>query len=96
MDNLLPERIRQAVASGEFQRALLLWNEYAAQLQQELGCGRLSATDFEEAGQLVAWSRQVALCARVQAQDDLNRLNVAGEYANPPSSHAPRIVQVSL
>jgi hypothetical protein len=96
MDNLLPDRIRQAVASGEFQRALPLWNEYAALLRQELSCGRLSATEFVTAGQLVAWSRQVALCARAQALDSLNSLHVAEQYDGAHSSQTPRIVQISL
>jgi hypothetical protein len=96
MDNSLTDRIHQAVASGEFQRALLIWNEYAARLQQELRTGRLSAAEFEEAGQLVAWSRQVALCARAQALDRLNSLRVAEQYDTPLSSQTPRIVQVSL
>jgi hypothetical protein len=93
MDNLLTDRIRQAVASGEFHGALLLWNEYVARLQQKLG--RLSKTDIHEAAELVAWSREVLLCAGAHAQDYLNRLNVAGEYTNPPAPQKPRIVQVS-
>ena len=95
MDNLLTDRIRQAVASGEFQSALLLWHEYAARLEQEMHGGRLSKTDMQEAGKLVAWSRDVVLCADAHAQEYLNRLNVAGEYTNPPAPQTPRFVQVS-
>jgi hypothetical protein len=96
MDHLLTERIRQAVASGEFQSALLLWNDYVAALQQEVRRGRLSEADMQEAGKLVAWSREVLLCASAHAQDYLNRVNVAGEYTNALAPQTPRIVRVSF
>jgi len=89
-------RIREAVASGEFERAQELWNTYVVQLQEELQRGAFSSRQLEEVRRLMDWCRGVALCTRLHAQDRLNSLLVAAEYGNPPSSPARRIVQVSV
>jgi hypothetical protein len=96
MDNHSESRIREAVASGEFQRAQQLWNAYVFQLQEQLRCGSFSALQLGQVRDLVEWSRSVALCARQHAQDRINSLLVAAEYGNPPASPARRIVQVSV
>jgi hypothetical protein len=94
MDNLPESRIREAMASGEFERAQQLWNTYMVQLEEEVRQG--SAIRLERVRDLMEWSRGVALCARQHAQDRLNSLLVAAEYGNPPSAPARRIVQVSI
>lgn len=96
MDNLPESRIREAVASGEFQRAQRLWAEYMAQLHEEVRQGSFSTIQLEQVRNLMEWSRGVVLCARLHASERLNSLLVAVEYGNPPSSPAPRIVQISL
>jgi hypothetical protein len=96
MDNFPENRIREAVASGEFKRAQQLWNAYMIQLEEEVRQGSFSAIQLERVRDLMEWSRGVALCARLHAQDRLNSLLVAAEYGNPPSSPARRIVQVSI
>jgi hypothetical protein len=86
MDDLPQIRIREAVASGEFKRAQDLWDAYIMQLEVELRHGSLSATKLAQVRDLMDWSRGVALCARLHAQDRLNSLLIAAEYGNPPSS----------
>jgi hypothetical protein len=94
---LLPlEPIRQAVNSGEFGRAQLLWKECAAGLAEELSNGRLTEARLSEVRELVEWSRTVVLCARAHLQDQLNSLHVAGEYELPFPRRAHRIVEASF
>lgn len=79
-------RIREAVASREFKRAQDLWDAYVVQLVEELRQGSFSATKLAQVRDLMEWSRGVALCTRLHAQDRLNSLLIAAEYGNPPSS----------
>ena len=88
--------IRQAVACGDFQRALPLWKDYAARLRLELSRGSLSRAEMEETGRLVAWSREVALCTRARALDQLNSLRVAAQYAEPNRPETPRLIRINL
>jgi hypothetical protein len=83
------ESLRQAVNSGEFDRAQLLWNQYAGRLAEELSNGSLSEARLSEVRELVEWSRMVVLCARALMQDQLNSLHVATEYelGVPPPAH---------
>ena len=74
------EPIRQAVSSGEYERAQFLWSECAAALAGELSRGRLTEARLSEVRELMEWSRTVVLCARAHMQDQLNSLHVAGEY----------------
>jgi hypothetical protein len=75
-----PEPIRQAVASGEFQRATLLWNEYIAGILGEIARGDCTHDRMAEAGDLLDWSRGVVMCERARAQDLFNALWVASQY----------------
>jgi len=86
MDDLPEIRIREAVASGEFNRAQQLWTAYMIQLEDELRQGSFSAAKLARVRDLMESSRGVALCARQHAQDRLNSLLIAAEYGNPPSS----------
>ena len=96
MQQLPLEPIRQAVNSGEFDRAQLLWNQCAAGLAEELSNGSLSAARLFEVRELVEWSRIVVLCERAHLRDQLNSLHVAGEYEHPvpPPTHC--IVEASF
>ena len=75
-------RIRDAIDSGEYQKALRLWNGYAAQVRAEIRKGTLSMDALAEARELVAWSRTVLNCARAHALDRLNTLHAAGAYGS--------------
>jgi hypothetical protein len=100
MRQLPLESIRQAVNSGEFDRAQLLWNQYAAGLAEELSNRCLSAARLAEVRELVEWSRTVVMCERSHLQSKLNRmqseLRVAGEYGIPASPRTPRIVAATF
>ena len=96
MQPIALEPIRQAVISGEFTRARLLWEECAAGLAEEVSNGSLSPAMLSEVGQLVEWSRIVALCARAHLQGQLNGLHVAREYELPVPPPVHRMVAASF
>lgn len=96
MQPLSLEPIRQAVASGEFDRAQLLWNECVAALAEALRNRTLSNARLREVRALAEWSRIVVLCERVRLQDLLNGLHVAIEYELPVPPPARRTVQASF
>ena len=97
------ESIRQAVSSGEFGRAQLLWKECSEALAGELTSGHLSKARLAEVRELLCevrelmeWSRTVVLCARAHLQDRLNTLHVAREYEIPALAPTHRIVEASF
>jgi|CZKE01.1.fsa_nt_gi hypothetical protein len=83
--------IRQAVACGEFPKALALWEEHARQLRRELQTGVFSPERLAETRELVEWCCNVALCARAQAQVRLDQITVARQYGPPRHLPASRI-----
>jgi hypothetical protein len=89
MEPPLPTSIRNAVASGEFSRALLLWEEYAATLADMARRGILTEALLREASQLVEWTRTAALIARSQGFEDLAQrratCRVARAYCGIPA-----------
>ena len=99
MDGHLTEPIRQAVASGDFQEAQLLWNGYADLLRQEMPKGSVTPARLEEVRELVEWSRRVVLCAHAHAQNRLDSMRdsmrVAQVYSRPRPRRAA-IIQTSL
>ncbi len=99
MDGHLTEPIRQAVASGEFQKAQFLWNGYAALLREELPKGYVTEARLAEVRDLVEWSRRVVVCARAHAQSRLDSMRdsvcVAQAYGRRRSRQAA-IIQTSL
>ena len=90
------EPLRQAVCSGDFERAQLLWNECAACLADELSGRRLSEARLAEVRELVEWSRNVVSCARAQMQNRINSLHVAGEYEPPVPQGGSRLVSANF
>ena len=68
--------IREAIAGGDYTRALELWNEYTA----ALAGGLLSQATLAEAANLVEWSRPILLTTRAHAAERLRALHVAGAY----------------
>jgi hypothetical protein len=67
----LPSAFRDAVASGEFRRALRLWEEYAGTLAEMARRGTLTEAALQEAAQLVEWARTTALMARAHGCEEL-------------------------
>jgi hypothetical protein len=82
--------IRRAFASGEFRKALALWQDHARQLRQEIRSGTFSKEKLAATHELVEWCRITALCARSHAQSRLNRIAVAQRYAVPSGQPSPR------
>ena len=81
----LPQRIRDAVAAGEFAKARRLWEEYGDTFRADRERGPLPLSRLAEARELAEWTRMAALCARAHAQAKLNQIAVAGKYeATPP------------
>jgi hypothetical protein len=74
--------IREAIASGEFERAMLLWGEFASQIADEIGRGICTDATMKETAELVAWSRGVVLCERAHAQSQLTTMWVASQYGS--------------
>ncbi|HLK69757.1 MAG TPA: hypothetical protein VKU19_40285 [Bryobacteraceae bacterium] len=74
--------IRQAIASGEFQRATLLWNEYAAGIREEIARGACTPDRMAEAGELLRWSSDFVMCERARAQAELDTIWVAARYGD--------------
>ncbi len=99
MDGHLTEPIRQAVGSGEYQKAQLLWNGYAALLREEMPKGSVTAARLAEMRDLVEWSRRSVLCFRAHTQSRLDSMrdsvHVAQTYGSPGSRQAA-IIQASL
>jgi hypothetical protein len=103
MQPLPLESIRQAVNSGEFGRAQLLWRECSEALAEELTNGHLTKARLEEVRELLAevrelmeWSRMVVLCVRAHLQDRLNSLHVAREYEIPVPARTHRLVEATF
>ena len=91
-DPTLP--IREAVASGEFERALVLWGDCAARLQEELRDGSFNEARLMEARDLVESTRLETLCARAHAQDQLNLIHSAQQYVHANES-APALFRMN-
>ena len=83
------EPFRRAVGSGEFRKALTLWEEHARQLRQEIRSGTFTKQKLAETRELVEWCRVTALCARSHAQARLNQIAAARRYGPPsrPPAH---------
>lgn len=96
MQDLSTDPLRQAVASGEFPRALVLWNQYVVRFAEALRQGEVTLGQWREVGEFVPWARRVALCARAYAHDQLNSLHVAARYGEPAPPPSPHIVQARL
>jgi hypothetical protein len=89
-DNL-PQRIRDAVASGEFTKARLLWEEYGDTFRAARLRGPLPVDRLVEARELAEWTRMAALGARALIQDRLNQIAVAQKYGWPQKQPQTRV-----
>ena len=81
--------ILHAIARGEYARATAMWNEYAALLREEISRGVCTAAQLAEAGELVRWASEVALCDRARSQTQIDQMWVAGRYGPSEDSGRP-------
>jgi hypothetical protein len=79
----LPQQIRDAVASDEFSKARLLWEEYGELFRADILRGPVPQSRLAEARELAEWTRMAALCARARMRDRLNQIAVAQKYGWP-------------
>ena len=87
--------MREAVASGDCQAALRLWDVYVAGIREEIARRECSPARLAEAREFLDWARRTVLCARAQAQTRLNAIHVARQYGAPPS-RPPSSLRTSL
>lgn len=85
MESGRTERIRRAVAAGDWPAVLRLWEPYAAGILDEIRRGTCTHARMAEAGELLAWARRVAWCARAHAQNRLDTIHAAKQYGLEPS-----------
>lgn len=82
MAELLVTQFRNAVSSGEFQRASEVWKVYTAERLQEARRGRRER--LPEMLELMEWTRRVVACARAQSlrtlRTRLMEVHAAGAY----------------
>ena len=89
MDTGRTDELRHAVATGEWPAVLRLWEALATDILQEIGRGTCTEARMSEAGEFLDWAKRVALCARAQAQQQLDAIHAARQYdlqTGPPDS----------
>lgn len=87
--------IRQAIASGEFDWATVLWSSYVNEIIDEINRGTCTQACMEETTELLEWSRSVVLCDRAHGQNQLSTIWVASQYG-PGDSSADSFFRTSL
>jgi len=88
----LEERIRRAVAAGEFAKADALWAELGAGLRRELAAGPVPAARLEETLDLIGWCRTMALVDRARCQQKLDQLGVSSRYLGQFAGPQPHLI----
>lgn len=95
MDISSTDTIRRAITGGDWTAASALWADHAAAIEKRIADGKCPAALLEEARDLLDWARRVVLCARTQAQEQLNALHAARQYGDEPAAIA-RLLRTSL
>ena len=72
MDGKSADLIRKAVSSGEFPKAMLLWEEHVRRLSEEMRSGFVPHSRLDETRDLVEWARLVALSARAHVLERID------------------------
>jgi hypothetical protein len=85
------EGIRRAVAAGDWPVALRLWEPYAGGILDEIRRGNCTRARMAEAGELLAWAKRVAWCARAHAQNRLDIIHAARQYGPEPIPSQPSL-----
>jgi len=88
----LEERIRSAVASGEFVKAKALWIELGERLRREAASGPIPLARLCEMKDLLAWCRTMAIIERTRCQQRLNQLAISGRYIADHSTARQRLL----
>jgi hypothetical protein len=91
LEKPLEDRIRKAVAAGQFARANALWVELGGRLRRELAGRPLRITRLRQARELIAWCRTMALADRARCQQRLNQLTISSRYLAPLTAPRQRL-----
>jgi len=78
------QRIKQALSSGDYTKALATWREYTA----EMASAGPTAASLAEAAELIDWARPLLTAARTDAAERLRALHVAGKYRKLPNARS--------
>ncbi len=88
----LEDRIRDAVASGEFAKANALWVELGDRLHHESAGRTLSAARVRQTRELLKWCLIMAIADRARCQQRLNQIAVSVRYLTPRLIPAKRLL----
>jgi hypothetical protein len=81
MSTARTDEMRKAVASGDWQAAMRLWDAFAACIGEEIGRRKCTAARLSEAREFLDWAQRTVLCARAQSQYRLNAIQAANHVA---------------
>jgi hypothetical protein len=87
MNAVSAESVRQAVITGDYDRALSLWQQYTA----EMAAAEPTRESLAEAAELIEWARPVLESSRSQAVERLTLLHVASQYGRTTSRPRPQL-----
>ena len=82
----MTHRIKQAIASGDYTKALAFWREHTA----AMAAAGPTVASLAEAAELIAWARPQLTAARADVAERLRALHVAGRYGRLPNTHSER------
>jgi len=85
MNTARTDEMRNAVAAGDWQAVLRLWDAYAAGILDEIGRGACTPARLSEAREFLDWAKRVALCARAQTQQRLDAIHAVRQYDAQPA-----------
>jgi len=88
----LEDRIRNAVASGEFAKANALWVELGDRLRCEMAGRPVPAARLRQVRELIAWCRTMAIVDRARCQQRVNQLAISSRYMPPPAAPRQRLL----
>jgi hypothetical protein len=86
------DSVRDAIAAGDYQRALDLWRAYTA----AIAAAEPTWLSLTQAAELIAWSRPILQAARKDAGERLRALHVAGTYSRGRATAVNNGMGVSL
>ena len=88
----LEDRIRNAVAAGDFAKANALWVELGDRLRCEMAGCPVPAARLRQVRELIAWCRTMAIVDRARCQQRLNQLAISSLYMPPPAAPRQRLL----
>ncbi len=88
----LEERIRHAVAAGEFGKANVLWMELGDRLRRDSAAGPIPTARLWQLRELSEWCRTMAIVGRARCRQRLSQLAVSSRYLAQPAASRQRLL----